>query len=143
MPMYPSLASVAQLELNALLEETKCAIDSLSRQRESVSRAIDTARQAKGADSCLLDETDLQLSYLMHRLNRLEAALERVNLELDGFQTMPDPSGGQLVVSPSNFLVEASRDKAFSLLSRIQVCRQAFLQIFRSKVGLFLRTYNP
>jgi hypothetical protein len=143
MPMYPSLASVAQLELKALLEETKCAIDSLRRQRESVSRAIDTARQAKGANSYLLDETDLQLSYLMHRLNRLEAALERVNLELDGIQTMPDSSGSQLAVSPPSFLVEASRAKAFCLLSRIQLWRQAFLQIFRSKVGLFLRTYNP
>jgi hypothetical protein len=141
--MYPSLASVAQLELKALLEETKCAIDSLRRQRESVSRAIDTARQAKGANSYLLDETDLQLSYLVHRLNRLEAALERVNLELDSFQTTPELSGSQLIVPPSNLLVETSPDKAFRLLSRIQVWRQAFLQIFRSKVGLFLRTYNP
>ena len=90
MLMYPSLASVAQLELNALLEETKCAIGSLSRQRESVLQAINTARQAKGANSYLLDETDLQLSYLMHRLNRLEAALQRVNLELDGLECLGD-----------------------------------------------------
>jgi hypothetical protein len=140
--MYPSLASVAQLELNALLEETKRAIDSLSRQRVSVSQAIDTARQAKGTDSYVLDETDMQLSYLVHRLNRLEAALERVNLELDGVETRPALPGSQLALAPPNPLVEASQDKAFSLFSHIQEWRQAFLQIFRRKVGLFLRTYN-
>jgi hypothetical protein len=140
--MYPSLASVAQLELNALLEETKRAVDSLSRQRVSVSQAIDTARQSKEADSYVLDETDMQLSYLVHRLNRLEAALERVNLELDGVETRPALPGGQLAVAPPNPLVEISQDKSFPLVSRIQTWRQAFLQIFRSKVGLFLRTYN-
>jgi prefoldin subunit 5 len=140
--MYPSLASVAQLELNALLEETKRAIDSLSRQRVSVSQAIDTARQAKGTDSYVLDETDMQLSYLVHRLNRLEAALEQVNLELDGVETRPALLGSQLALAPPNALVEASQDRAFSLFSRIQEWRQAFLQIFTSKVGLFLRTYN-
>ena len=140
--MYPSLASVAQLELNALLEETKCAIGSLSRQRESVLQAINTARQAKGANSYLLDETDLQLSYLMHRLNRLEAALQRVNLELDGLETTPALAGSQLVLASPNPWVEVSQDKSISLRSRIQEWCQAFLQIFMSKVGLFLRTYN-
>ena len=140
--MYPSLASVAQLELNALLEETKCAIGSLSRQRESVLQAINTARQAKGANSYLLDETDLQLSYLMHRLNRLEAALQRVNLELDGLETTPALAGSQLVLASPNPWVEVLQDKSISLRSRIQEWRQAFLQIFMSKVGLFLRTYN-
>jgi hypothetical protein len=97
--MYRSLASVARLELKALMEETKSAIDSLGRQRECAAQAIAIAHQAKEIGDYLPDETELQLSYLGARLDCLEAALTQVSAELDGLEEMP--------VSPRSKVVPA------------------------------------
>jgi hypothetical protein len=87
--MHRSLATIARLEVKAFMEETKSAIDSLSRQREGAAQAIALAHQAKEIGDYLPDDTEFQLSYVSSRLNRLEAALKQVNAELDELKEMP------------------------------------------------------
>jgi hypothetical protein len=99
--MYPSLASVAQHEFNALAQDTKSAIHSLKRQRESVMQAIKAAHRANGRPGRSPDETDLLLSDLLDRMNRLSAALDQVICEIEHVQAGPaSASGKAFIVMP-------------------------------------------
>lgn len=81
--MRRSLASVAQHELNALVQDTKKAITELEHQRQSVLQAIEVAQNAGGHNGHSTGETELLLMELVDRLLRLNDALDRVVQEAE------------------------------------------------------------
>lgn len=111
MCMYPSLASVAQHEFNALAQETKRAIHSLKRQRESVMQAVKAAHRANGLGGRSLDETGLLLSDLLDRMNRLSIALDQVMCEIEHVQADPASKSGKAFMVVPLPLEQVADDK--------------------------------
>jgi hypothetical protein len=97
--MRRSLASIAQFEFIALLQDTKNAVDSLRLQRESVKQAIERVQEANGHADRLPDDMVIQVIGLMDQLRRLNAALERLVGEVEGIQAI------QSSPTPEPFLI--------------------------------------
>jgi hypothetical protein len=87
MHVHLCLASVAQLELNALVQDAKDAVDGLKRQRESVLQALETTQQARGRPSQPPDETDMRVTRLLESLHRLTVALDQVMREIEQIES--------------------------------------------------------
>jgi hypothetical protein len=83
MHTHRCLASTAQLEFNALVQDTKSAVDGLKRQRESVLQALETTQQACGKPSQPPDETDVRIVRILESLHRLTVALDQVMHEVE------------------------------------------------------------
>ena len=81
--MRRSLVSVARHELNALVQDTKKAIDGLKHQRESVMQAIQAVQRVGGNPADPPDDTDMLLIGLLEKLNRLNAMLDQVMYEAE------------------------------------------------------------
>jgi hypothetical protein len=88
------LVGVAELEFNALVGETKRAVDGLRCQRESVAQALETAWEANDRPGQSPDDaTAVQIARLLDRLQRLNIALEAVMVEVEGLETRSAPPG--------------------------------------------------
>ncbi len=81
--MRRSLASVAQHELNALVQDAKKAITDLEHQRQSVLQAIEAAQNVDGHNGHSTGETEMLLMELVDRLMRLNDALDQVVQEAE------------------------------------------------------------
>jgi hypothetical protein len=82
---YTCLASVAQLEFEALVREAQSAIQGLERQRQSTVEAIQAAGRATGHHhGPYALETATHMMALGEKLRRLNAALDQVRCELNG-----------------------------------------------------------
>lgn len=93
MHTHRCLASIAELEFNALVQDTKSALHSLQRQRESVTRALEMAQYANERSDLPRDETDAQVASLQDRLHHLNAALDLLKREvelLEDTSVLPD-----------------------------------------------------
>ena len=96
--MRRSLASVAQHELNALVQDTKKAITELEHQRQSVLQAIEAAQMADGHNGHSSSETEMLLMELVDKQYRLNAALDHVMQEAEQIKTtQPSPSSERMV----------------------------------------------
>ncbi len=96
--MRRCLASIAQHELNALVQDTKDAIGSLKHQRESVMQAIEAARTANEGSGDLPDETNLLVADLLDKLLRLNAVLDQLMHETEQIEmACLASSTGQLI----------------------------------------------
>jgi hypothetical protein len=83
MHTYYWLASIAQLEFDALAQDTERAIQGLKCQRESVQQAIEAVQQVDQNPDTVLDETPGVVTRLLGKLGRLNAALDQVIGELE------------------------------------------------------------
>ena len=91
--MRRSLASLAQHELNGLVQDTKKAITDLEHQRQSVLQAIEVAQMADGHNGHSTGETEMLLIELVDRLLRLNDALDQVVQEAEQIeQAQPSPA---------------------------------------------------
>ncbi len=89
------LAYVAQLEFNALLQETQRAIQDLARQRQSAAQAIEMAQQANNARAGPHSAEMVALVMnLLYGLSRLNAALDQVISEIEKAAACPDIARG-------------------------------------------------
>ena len=77
------LASIAQLELDVLVQDTERAIKSLKSQRESVMQAIEAVQQSDQNPATVTDETMGLVARLLDKLGRLNAALDQVMCEIE------------------------------------------------------------
>lgn len=127
--MHRSLASVAELEFNTLVQDTKSAVGGLKRQRESVAQAISAAQQANGRSECLSGETAIQLAHLLDRLNRLEATLDQVICEVEVVETAPIPSYPEVLPTWSYPPSGASQPPLPRWLSRVYQWRESLLKV--------------
>ena len=89
MQNYACLASVAQLEFDALVQEAQRAIEGLDRQRQSATQAIKATRQANEENGPQSLETAMVELKLVDDLRRLEAALDHVMDEIQGITASP------------------------------------------------------
>ncbi len=83
MHTHRCLVSVAELELNALVQDTKRALDGLQGQRESVTKALEIAQHAQERSDQPCEETDAQVTSLVVRLHHLNAALDLLKREIE------------------------------------------------------------
>jgi hypothetical protein len=83
------LASIAKLELNALVLDTKSAVDGLQCQRESVTQAIESAQLANERPGPPPDGVLEQVASLVDSLNRLNVALDQVLGEIKQIEKIP------------------------------------------------------
>ncbi len=86
---HACLTSIAQLELNALLQEAANAIQGLERQRRSALQAIQAAQRASERTGSQPLETALLEMELVDRLGRLNAALDQVLCKIEGMVATP------------------------------------------------------
>lgn len=91
MHTHRCLVSIAELELNALLQDTRIALDGLQCQRESVTRALEMAQYANERSDQPRDETDAQVASLQDRLHHLNAALDLLKREIELLEEMSVP----------------------------------------------------
>jgi hypothetical protein len=77
------LASIAQLEFDALVQDTERAIQGLRCQRESVVQAIEAVQKSNQNPGQLPDETLGLVARLRDKLGRLDAALDHVISEIE------------------------------------------------------------
>lgn len=77
------LASIAELELDALVRDTERAIKGLQCQRESVMQAIEAVQQARQNPGEVSDEMLGLVTGLVDRLGRLDAVLDQVMYEIE------------------------------------------------------------
>jgi hypothetical protein len=111
MDVFRSLASVAQFEFDALVQETKGVVNGLRRQRESVVQAIERAHAANERADDLPDEEALRLVELLVRLQRLNAALDQVTWEVEQIETASISAGAEpFIVVPLILTQLASED---------------------------------
>jgi hypothetical protein len=89
MHTHHCLASIAELELNALVQDAKIAVGGLQRQRESVAQAIESIQVATKHSGQPPDEVLEQAGRLVEALNCLEAALDQVMLEIKQVEKTP------------------------------------------------------
>jgi seryl-tRNA synthetase len=99
MHTHRCLASIAKLELDALVQDTKIAIDGLQRQRESVAQAVESVQTADERSGQTPDEVLEQAERLVHSLNRLDAALNQVMGEIKQIKKIP-PTAEPIVALP-------------------------------------------
>ena len=71
MQIYPCLASVAQIEFDALVQDTQRVIEGLDRQRQSATQAIEATRRASEEDESQPLETTMVELELLDKLRRL------------------------------------------------------------------------
>jgi hypothetical protein len=92
--MQGAIVSVAQHEFNALVQDTKSAIDGLQRQRDSVVQAIEAAQQPNERPGPVLDEKVAQVMRLVDHLHRLNVVLDQVMCEVEEIETnhLKDPA---------------------------------------------------
>ncbi len=83
MHTHRCLASIAELEFNALVQDTKSALDGLQRQRESAAKALEMAQHANERSGQQCGETDAPVASLLDRLHRLNAALDQLKREIE------------------------------------------------------------
>ena len=95
MHTHRCLAGIAQLELNALVQDVKNAVDGLKRQRESVLQALQTAQQARGKPGQPPDETDVRFTRLLESLHRLTVALDQVMREVEQIKSSSVPGDAE------------------------------------------------
>ena len=136
--MYRSLASVARFEFNALMQDTRQAVESLKRQQESVAQAIEVAQQAHAATDLFPDDTAAQLLRLENRLKHLYAALEQVIAEAEGVETFPGTAGVKPVLALPALYDPPAPQPSSALLSQIRRLRELserFLQTCCRKVA--------
>jgi len=77
------LASIAQLEFDALVQDTERAIKGLNNQRESVMQAIDAIQQSDQNPDTASDKTMGLVTRLLDKLGRLNAVLDQVMCEIE------------------------------------------------------------
>lgn len=99
MHTHHCLASIAKYELNALVQDTKNAVDGLQRQRESVAQAIESTQLANERPGQPPDEVLEQAVGLVDSLNRLNAALDQVMGEIKQIEEFP-PTAEPLIALP-------------------------------------------
>jgi hypothetical protein len=136
--MYRSLACIARFEFNALMQDTKRAVESLKLQQESVVQALETARQAHATAGLMTDETAMQLHRLEIRLRRLHHALDQVIAESDGVEALPfTPSVAPALTSPvsESQLSPQPSPAFFSQWKRIRELSERFLKTCCRKVA--------
>jgi len=89
MHTHSCLASIAELELNTLLQDTRNALDGLQRQRESAVKALEMAQHSKKCPGISSDETDAQVTSLVVRLHHLDTALDLLKREIELIEDTP------------------------------------------------------
>lgn len=110
--MRRSLASIAQFEFIALLQDTKHAVDSLRRQRESVEQAMERIQKANGHHDRLPDDMVMQVIGLMDQLRRLNGALERLMGEVEEIEAVQSsPAPEPFLVLPISLVQVSSEDQ--------------------------------
>ena len=89
MQIYPCLASVAQLEFDALVQDAHRVIEGLDRQRQSATQAIEATQRASEQAGPQSLETAMVELELVEKLHRLEAALDHVKNEIEAITASP------------------------------------------------------
>ena len=89
MKNYACLASVARMEIDALVQDTQRAIESLDRQRRSALQAIEITQRASEQDKPQQLETVMMEMEFVDKLRRLEAALDHIVGEIEGISGSP------------------------------------------------------
>lgn len=77
------LASIAQLEFDALVQDTERAIKGLNNQRESVMQAIEAIQELDQNPNTAIDEMKGVITRLLDKLGRLNSALDQVMREIE------------------------------------------------------------
>ena len=98
MHVHHCLAHVAQLELNALVQEVKSTVNDLKRQRESAMQALEAAQGADERANLPPDETGAQVARLLDGLHRLNAALDQVLQEIERIEAAPTAPSAEPVI---------------------------------------------
>jgi len=136
--VHRSLTSVARYEFNALIQDTKKAVESLKLQEESVVRAIEAAQQAHAAAGSTPDETAAQLRKLEIRLRRLHEVLDQVIAESDGLEALPiTPAPGPILALTASDARPSPRSSPvlLSSLKRLRELSERFLKTCCRKVA--------
>jgi hypothetical protein len=110
MHTHSCLASIAELELNTLLQDTRNALDGLQCQRESAVKALEMVQDSKKCSGRLSDETDAQVTSLVVRLHHLDAALDLLKREIELIEDTPVLPDTELFIVLPLSITQASKN---------------------------------
>ena len=126
MHTHSCMAGIAELELNALLQDTRSALEGLQRQRESAVKALEMAQRAKECPGQPSGETDTQVTSLIVRLRHLNTALDLLEREIELLEETPVlPDTQPFIVLPLP-ITQPSNDK-HSLVEAVNPCSTSHL----------------
>jgi hypothetical protein len=110
--MRRCLASVAQHELNALVQDTKKAITDLEYQRQSALQAIEMAQMPDDHNGHATHDTQMLLLELVEKLLRLNDALDQVMQEAELIEQAQASPGSQRPIPWDIPLISPSEARA-------------------------------
>jgi chromosome segregation ATPase len=96
------MADIAGHELKLLIHDTRTAIQSLDRQRDSALQAVEAAQAENGHVAEASDEENLAVDSLIERLSQLQAVLDNALREMDAIQqaAQPVPASEEYIAWP-------------------------------------------
>jgi chromosome segregation ATPase len=112
MDTHSYMADIAGHELELLIHDTRTAIQSLDRQRESALQALEAARAETTHAAGTSDDTHMAVDSLVERLSQLQKVLDNALREVEAIQAVQSaPASEEAIAWPLWAQVPARRQE--------------------------------